>query len=240
VDRLRELRLSPADFTAPKAARPEIGLEFVVMKRNLDQLPQLPTLATWMGASFIVVTNVLPYTEELGAEILYSQYAANSYPEAGCDWDPEIRLPRLDARPEIVEAVAKMVRSGTIGGTGLQRLFGARGHCRFVNEGVAAVGIDGEVSPCVPLMHSYPCYVRTHRKKIRRYTLGNVAEEPIGRIWDKDEYVAFRRRLRKFDFSPCTDCGGCQMSEGNEQDCFGNPFPVCGDCLWAKGVIQCP
>jgi hypothetical protein len=43
-----------------------------------------------------------------------------------------------------------------------------------------------------------------------------------------------------FDFSPCVHCGGCEWAESNEMDCFGNSFPVCGDCLWARGVILCP
>lgn len=46
--------------------------------------------------------------------------------------------------------------------------------------------------------------------------------------------------MLRFDFSPCTDCGGCDLADSNQEDCIGNSFPVCGDCLWAKGVIQCP
>jgi hypothetical protein len=30
------------------------------------------------------------------------------------------------------------------------------------------------------------------------------------------------------------------LLESNEEDCYGNTFPVCGGCLWAQGVIQCP
>ncbi len=52
--------------------------------------------------------------------------------------------------------------------------------------------------------------------------------------------MRFRDLVQRFDFSPCSDCGGCNLAETNEEDCFGNGFPVCGDCLWAKGVIQCP
>jgi cholesterol oxidase len=38
----------------------------------------------------------------------------------------------------------------------------------------------------------------------------------------------------------CTFCGGCDMSESNVEDCFGNEFPTCGGCLWSQGVVQCP
>ena len=53
-------------------------------------------------------------------------------------------------------------------------------------------------------------------------------------------YVAFRRRVAQFDFPPCPDCGSCELVASNEEDCLGNPFPVCGDCLWARGILQCP
>jgi hypothetical protein len=36
------------------------------------------------------------------------------------------------------------------------------------------------------------------------------------------------------------EANGCNLSETNEEACFGNPFPTCGGCLWAQGVIQCP
>jgi hypothetical protein len=53
-------------------------------------------------------------------------------------------------------------------------------------------------------------------------------------------YVAYRRRVLSFAFAPCTFCGGCELSETNQEDCLGNVFPACGGCLWAQGVIQCP
>jgi hypothetical protein len=59
-------------------------------------------------------------------------------------------------------------------------------------------------------------------------------------LWLDEEYVAYRERLHNFAFAPCTFCGGCELSEENMEDCFSNPAPVCGVCLWAQGVIQCP
>jgi hypothetical protein len=59
-------------------------------------------------------------------------------------------------------------------------------------------------------------------------------------IWNDDAYVAYRERVMGFAFAPCTFCGGCELLDSNETDCLGNPFPVCGGCLWAQGLIQCP
>ncbi|HEX2987355.1 MAG TPA: radical SAM protein [Chloroflexota bacterium] len=221
-------------------AWPEIGIEFVAMRSNVDQLREIRSLAVFLGASFIVVTNLLPYNREMSDEILYGMYAGGCYPMYRTRWTPEIILPRMDNRQEVMEPVMRMLEHTNSNDFPRARLDGAGGYCRFVGEGAAAVGWSGDVSPCIALMHSYPVYVMGRQKQIRRYVLGNVGEEEITSIWDKEEYVAFRRRVQRWEFSPCTDCGGCHLADFNEEDCFGNTHPVCGDCLWAKGVIQCP
>lgn len=219
---------------------PEIGLEFVVMRRNAGELKNLHSLAHSMGASFIVLTNVLPYTEDLNEEILYGNIASISFPVPRSKWWPEVFLPRIDSQRQVLEPLLELLQHTSAVDPPLGRFGGTGPYCRFVNEGSAVVAWDGEVSPCIALMHSYPCYVMRRRKEIRRYTLGNVGKEKITDIWAREEFANFRRLVRKFDFSPCADCGGCDLAETNEEDCFGNSFPVCGDCLWARGVIQCP
>jgi len=111
--------------------------------------------------------------------------------------------------------------------------------CPFVQAGSLTVAWHGGVSPCPPLLHSYTCYLRGWKKFFRRCEYGHLLEQSVREIWSNPAYAAFRDRVRKFEFSPCTDCGGCDSAERNEEDCFGNPFPVCGDCLWARGVLRC-
>jgi len=222
-----------------RRTNPEIGLEFVATRRNLGELPGLRRLALSMKASFVVVTNVLPYSAQFKDDILYglsfdTQDGVRSY------WRPEMMLPRIDARGKTLESVAGLLEHVGL----LDPLHGrpAQGsnYCRFVREGAAAVSWDGGVSPCIALMHSYTCYVLGREKAIRHYRLGNINEEPLPAIWAKEDYRLFRERVVAFDFAPCVDCGGCTYAETNEEDCYGNPFPVCGDCLWARGIIQCP
>ena len=113
-------------------------------------------------------------------------------------------------------------------------------YCPFVWEGTMSISWDGSVSPCIALMHSYTCYVLGREKRIRGYKAGNIGEQSVLGIWNNQEYKAFRQRVLRFEFSPCINCGGCEMVDSNEEDCFGNTFPVCGDCLWARGAIRCP
>ena len=219
---------------------PEIGIEFVAMKSNLGELRGLPRLARSLAASFIVLTNVLPYTEELKDEILYWLSAGRSIPAIRSKWWPEISLPVMDIRRDTFGPLLELLAHSAVPDSPQIRFDATAGYCRFVNEGSAVVAWDGEVSPCVALMHSYPCYVIGRKKQIRRYSLGNVVKEDVANIWGRYEFVRFRDLVQRFDFPPCTGCGGCNLADSNEEDCFGNSFPVCGDCLWAKGVIQCP
>jgi MoaA/NifB/PqqE/SkfB family radical SAM enzyme len=243
VDRARleqQVRELHALRRALRRENPEIGLEFVVTRRNLPELASLRRLAHTLEATFVVVSNVLPYTQEFEEEILYWLAAGNPRPQKRSRWSPEMVLPRMDARPEVLEPLLSLLRHGGTIDPLLGRPEKAYGYCRFVREGAVAVAWDGGVSPCIPLMHSYTCYVLGREKAIQRYTVGNVNDEEIADIYDRDEYRRFRARVVEFDFSPCADCGGCEYAESNEEDCFGNPFPTCGDCLWARGIIQCP
>jgi MoaA/NifB/PqqE/SkfB family radical SAM enzyme len=221
--------------------RPEIGVEFVATRGNLSELPKLRDLAHSMEAAFIFVTNVLPYTESFKDQILYWLAAGSScFPVPERSWEyPEVVLPAMDDRPEQIEAVKGLLRNNGIVNPALKDSF-VEAHCPFVWEGSASICCDGSVSPCIALMHSYTCFVLGREKEIRRYALGNIGSESILSIWNGDEFKAFRRRVMRFEFSPCVNCGGCEFAEGNEEDCFGNTFPVCGDCLWARGVILCP
>lgn len=49
-----------------------IGIEFVAMRSNIRELPHLHSLAKHLGASLILITNVLPYTAEMTKETLYN------------------------------------------------------------------------------------------------------------------------------------------------------------------------
>lgn len=221
-------------------ATPEIGLEFVLMRRNVHEVRHLLRLARSMDAAFIILSHVLPYTEGMVQETLYGSTAGASYPHHRSKWVPEVLLPRLDWRRELDTHILELLQHSTQNSLPPDAVNGAGGYCRFVNEGAMAVSWDGGVSPCISMMHSYDCYVLGRQKRIRRCVFGNLENQSPLEIWNQPDYVRFRDVVCRFDFAPCTDCTGCDLSVSNEEDCYGNRFPTCGDCLWAKGVIQCP
>lgn len=216
-----------------KGDEPDIGVVFVAMKRNINEFPALIRQSTRLGISRYMLTNILPYTPEMCDEVLYHRSVdrMNGNPSP---WNPSVQLPEIDLNPVTSEALFK-VRSARRGGVTERH-----DRCPFIEQRSTSVAWDGTVSPCLALLHSHQSYLFDIQRSIERYRLGNVNERLLGDIWSSDEYERFRQRVEQFDFSPCTICGGCEMAEANQEDCFGNGFPTCGGCLWAKGVIQCP
>lgn len=226
---------------AVRRSEAEIGIAFVAMQRNIADLPELLRHSVRLGASRYMVTNVLPYTEEMCSEMLYRRAMDVLIETRPSQWAPHVDVPRMDMDGSTREAIYRMNRigcnmhlSGDYQGKSMDR-------CPFVERGVVAISWDGGLSPCLPLMHNHTSYLEKRRKRFsRRYVVGNLNEQSLESLWAQLDYASFRQRVQAFDFSPCTICGGCDLSEFNEEDCFGNTFPTCGGCLWAQGVIQCP
>ncbi len=218
---------------------PETGIVFVAARSNIGELPDLLRVASRYGISHYMVTNVLPYTAEMRAEMLYTR-ALDGWESQPSIWSPEIELPRMDWNEETLMPLYQILRSAhnvRINGVSLHP---SGGRCPFIEAGVLAVSWDGSVSPCLELMHDHISYLYDKRRVVSRYVIGNVNEATLTELWNEANHLAFRRRVHEFDFAPCTWCGGCEMAEANQEDCFGNTFPTCGGCLWAWGVVQCP
>jgi MoaA/NifB/PqqE/SkfB family radical SAM enzyme len=218
---------------------PEIGIAFVAMKRNIADLPEVIAIGRRHGATRFMVTNVLPYTEELRQEMLYERTLSDiTYlPSA---WLPTLNLPKMEINELTSEPFLKALTSNCNVTFAGNNLGGANDVCSFVESGSLTIGWQGDVSPCPPLQHTHSSYLHQYQRLSRRHIVGNVRERPLLDIWLDPAYVEYRERLHSFAFSPCTACGGCDLLESNEEDCMGNEFPACGSCLWAQGVIQCP
>ena len=112
--------------------------------------------------------------------------------------------------------------------------------CRFIEEGHCFIRWDGDVSPCMGLLHTADTYLGDHKRRIRHHAFGNVQEQSLREIWNSEEYQSFRQRVHEFKYAPCLFCGGCELLEENETDCIGSAAPSCGGCLWGQGFAVCP
>jgi MoaA/NifB/PqqE/SkfB family radical SAM enzyme len=240
--------------TDPRYAHFRIGLTFVVMRDNVHQLMDLMTFAWRCGASDVKISNVLPYNEENMQQALYwralknGQFAFNNADlepntedtEDGIVLGTHVDIPFMDINDKTVGPLSRVLNSSntfSIMGEPLRR---KTGHCRFIQENNVFVKWNGEVSPCMALLHPSETFLHNIHRSIKPKSFGNIADNTLLEIWTSEPYAAFRDLVRRFDFSYCMMCGGCHRIETNDEDCFGNAHPTCGACLWAQGFIQCP
>ncbi len=203
--------------------KPSLAIEFVAMQSNQGELNELLELASELNASRLVVSNVLPYTQEMEAEKLYGYgprdpLKTGSWPVKSDVW----------------------VRWGLIE---LPRMFwGAERRCKFVQDKSIVVGWDGNISPCYAFSHSYKYYaIDGVEKNVERFILGNVNEQSLAEIWMSEDFTRFRSSVRSFHFPSCPDCDlreTCDLRKNNE-GCWGHN-PSCADCLWAQDIVRCP
>jgi MoaA/NifB/PqqE/SkfB family radical SAM enzyme len=235
VDNLR--RLDHLNSRGPR--RIEVGIAFVLLRRNLDDLKGLDKLARTVGAHRVSVSHVLPYSAEMEKEMLCLQtMTLDTFTAA--PGKTEINLPRLDVNNTTKEALFSLLQGFENLSFMGNRLSVEARRCRFIHDRSTFVRWDGKVAPCAGLLHTHRTYLYGLERTVAAHAFGDVGSGDLFEIWNSPDYARFREKVRAFDFSPCHICGGCTMLEKNEEDCYGNSFPVCGGCLWAQGIIQCP
>jgi MoaA/NifB/PqqE/SkfB family radical SAM enzyme len=204
---------------------PALGISFVAMKRNIQELPDIITFAKRNQAEKLIVTNVLAHNEELAQQRLYEE----SLHESGYS-QLETLIPRMDIID--TDITASLYRFPSL----------VYDCCPFILQGSISIRWDGKVSPCLPLLHNSMYYLGTTLRKNEAYFVGSLSEKNLSEIWKSQEYTKLRKRLKNFDFSPCTICfhNSCELVKSNYEDCFSNEPPACGGCLWAQGFIRCP
>ncbi len=232
----RFARLRPASHF-PK---PEIGIAFVAMKRNIADLPEVIRIGRSVKAQYFSVSNLQPPTADMQQEILYAR-AINNIAYLSASHLPRINLPKLDFDEYTKEVLFQIFNSQLNITYAGNNWGGANDTCNFVESGTMSIAWNGDISPCWPLMHTHKTYLHGKPRINQRHVIGNIHERSLKDLWLDPEYIAYRERLHNFVFAPCTFCGGCDLSEANLEDCLGNDIPpVCGGCLWAQGIIQCP
>ncbi len=220
LEGLNSLRLSLG------SSLPETGIVFVATRSNVAEFPALVQRTSRYNVTRYMITNLLPYSAALCEQTLYSEML-EQMTEISPVVSPFLQLHQTMAPTQDVSipraSLTMPVRM-----------------CPFIEAGSVSVSWTGAVSPCLALMHDHTSYFKKRPRWVRRHILGNINETALAEIWNNARYLAFRKRVQAFEFSPCISCGGCSWSEKNEEDCFANSFPTCGGCLWAYGVIQCP
>lgn len=221
----------------------QLGITFVATKANVTQLAGLPIFIDRYDVSEVNISNMVPSDRQSQEATLYQKSLNMGIgSDVFGEQRPLVNLPFMDFDlPEVREGLgglfAKMNFNLEVGGVPVPR---RSQHCPFVEGGMAFVRSDGEVCPCMALLHNGTTALEQADRRVYHYSFGNVKDQPLSEIWMSPAYGAFRDKVRDFSFSPCMTCGQCDYSETNQEDCFGNEGPTCGACLWAEGFLSCP
>lgn len=220
IDHIKELNQVKKEM---KSLYPAVGIEFVALRRNVHELQDVKQIAAKLNVARLLVSHVLPYTEEMRQEVLYDYMPVPPFKASG--WP-------MEAGAWVIWGIEELPRM----------YWGAERRCRFINDHAIVVGWDGGVTPCYALSHNYSYFAIDGRKKdVSRYILGNVNNHSLKEIWLQEEYVRFRSEVKSFHFPSCPNCDlreTCDLRERNE-GCWGWN-PSCADCLWAQDIVRCP
>ena len=170
VSSLRRLR----EMNAEARGRIEVGIAFVVMKRNIDDLRRIDRLIEAVGASRVSVSNVLPYSADMEREMVCG-LALSLETFSSVPGKAEISLPRLDINNLTKDAVFELLRGYdnlTLMGNPVRTEIKS---CRFIRERCTFVRWDGKVSPCMGLLHDHTTYLNGNERKIEAYIVGDAA-----------------------------------------------------------------
>jgi MoaA/NifB/PqqE/SkfB family radical SAM enzyme len=239
IENLKTLSTIRYKATDIDNSKPNLGIAFVAMKSNIADLPEVLRLGISLGAKRFSISNVLAHTPELHEQVLHKRTIFNNATRLSTSF-PHVNLPRMDwdnlTKDVLADIFARKYRL-ELAGYEINR---AVDSCPFIEQGSTAIRWDGSVCPCLPLLHTNQNYFENRLRRSQAYAIGNVLKQNLLDIWNGEEYSDLRERVQRFDFSPCTFCNGCGLSENNQEDCLGNTKLACGGCLWAQGVIRCP
>lgn len=204
------------------------GSRFDSMIKNLEYFSNKKENAK-LGITFVMMKENLceldkinDFADKIGADMINLSYAV-----------PSSKLLKTDSVYDSGYPVGKMKRLGKGQERELNR-------CPFIGDGVCFVRSDGEISPCMQLLHNSYTYLFEEKRKVYRHSFGNVKDRSLYDIWNDAEYRNFRERVDNFEFPDCTVCDGCDDRLENVKDCMYNTRPTCGACLWAQGIARCP
>ena len=229
-----------------------LGMTAVVMRDNIASLRRIREFAEHFGADDLNLSHIIPNREEDLEQALWPMCdvaAIKSVTDRigyiwrfeGIDMGTEIPLFKFSRRyKDLLFPDEKSLQEAELFSWKGKPVTRRANWCRFIEEGHCFIRWDGDVSPCMGLLHTADTYLNDHKRRIRHHSFGNVFDQSLGEIWNSEEYCSFRRHVHEFRYAPCLFCGGCELLGENEADCVGSPAPTCGGCLWGQGFAVCP
>lgn len=205
------------------------GSIYELIMKNIDRFSRKRN-QTKLGITFVMMQeneyeleNINSFADSIGADIINLSHVI-----------PDIPLQKEDSLYEKSYPIGKMYRFENV------NMKKEENRCPFIEDGAVFVRWDGDVSPCMQLLHNSYSYFYTEKRKVYKKSYGNVSNRDFLDIYNSREYIEFRKNVKEFNYPCCTLCLGCEDRLENKTDCMFNTEPTCGACLWAQGLIRCP
>ena len=229
-----------------------LGMTAVVMRDNIASLRRIREFAEHFGADDLNLSHIIPNRSEDIEQALWPMCDVAAIKAVtdvigyvwrfeGIDLGTEIPMFKFSQRyKDLLFPDEKSLQEAELFSWKGKPVTRRTNWCRFIEEGHCFVRWDGDVSPCMGLLHTADTYLNDHKRRIWHHSFGNVCKQSLCEIWNSEDYRSFRRRVHEFNYAPCLFCGGCEQLKENKFDCVGSLAPTCGGCLWGQGFAVCP
>ena len=172
-----------------KSSLPKLHLAYIMLRSNFEEIDNIAALAVELNASQIVLSNLtLLLNLELGKEALFNDEKNYEYYISTLE-----KLKKIFAQNNIILDYSRP----------------SLGHFpQICSENVSnslVIDVNGNVSPCVFTMPSlserserdfskiFFRYFKEKKVPVSNISFGNVNSEKINDIWNKKEYINFRK-----------------------------------------------
>lgn len=222
VDGVRRLQNRKKELDT---AWPRVSLQFVASKKNIDQIYDVIDLAHELGCGKLILSHLIPQTEENRDQYLYGFSGASQNEIQKLFHKIRMYSHRRAVTVQFPQAVLKTERQ-----------------CAFIEDVTTYITAGGDVVPCYRFSHPYEEYVFGRKKQVTKHSFGSLKEQNLLEIWNSTAYQRFRYQIHCNFYPSCMDCDlveGCEYATETKDDCYGVQ-PTCADCLWARRFVMCP
>ncbi|MCG6536379.1 MAG: SPASM domain-containing protein, partial [Syntrophales bacterium LBB04] len=206
--------------------RPRMHLAFLMLKENIFEAPEVPSLAKELGIGEVVFTNICHWINT---------------------WQEEQRVFEWRGSKNQNEAILKQAEAKARAlGVHLRRPSLSAIDVSVCEENplrTLYISAEGELSPCVylhpPLAAHFKRIFCSREYWTERLSFGNIFRESFDAIWEKESYVRFREsfllRRKAFEerYGWLTGKGEIRMPDNNP---FPDPPEMCRTCHKMLGV----
>ena len=187
---------------------PTLHIHFTLNKYNYRNILSTLKLAKEVGASRVIISNVIPMSSEIEESLA-------CYRDSNCVKEVSkllIDIARISLWYGVDVSLPKFSSS-----------YSERS-CPFVSEQALYIRFDGLITPCIYYAHHWKVTLNNIERVIEPVILGDLNREGLLGIWMKPEYVRFRVITYFMHMPSCLDCPlqeYCTLTLSNKYDCWG-------------------